>query len=213
MEYLLEQPVHGSIATEKYKCTIAWRNGSFISDEPEKSGGRDAGPDPVTLLLSSLASCTLVTLRMYIDRKGWGIPEIEVNVNADQAIQSGKLITTIDRDINFLSPVSEVQRKRLHEIASNCPISKLLQSEIKVRTFTYSSADTEKKINYANDEGAIVWKPELCEHSARCVNGLPQVFDAHAKPWINAHGAATDKIIEQVKKCPSGALSFAKKEG
>lgn len=81
MIYKFEKPVHGSIGLEKYQCTIEWRNGKFISDEPQSSGGKDMGPDPYTLLLSSLASCTLVTLRMYIDRKGWNIPSISVNVN------------------------------------------------------------------------------------------------------------------------------------
>src|ERR1022692_350458 len=89
MEYLLEQPVHGNIGKEKYKMTIAWRNGTFLSDEPEKSGGKDLGPDPYTLLLGSLASCTLATLRMYIDRKGWDIADMEVNVNMYQTILAG----------------------------------------------------------------------------------------------------------------------------
>ena len=118
----------------------------------------------------------------------------------------------MDRDIKFLSPVTEEQRIRLEEIASHCPVSKLLQGEVKVRTFTYSKEDTGKKINYANDEGAIVWKPELCRHSTRCVTGLPEVFDYDARPWVNAHGATTEKIINQVNKCPTGALSFAKKD-
>ena len=69
MEYKLEKPVHGSIGLTKYQCTIEWRNGQFIVDEPKNAGGRDTGPDPFTLLLSSLASCTLITLRMYIHRK------------------------------------------------------------------------------------------------------------------------------------------------
>ena len=112
MEYLFDQPVHGSIGSEKYKITIAWRNGSFICDEPVKSGGQDLGPDPYTLLLSSLASCTLATLRMYIDRKRWDIADIEVNVNLYQTIVSGNLETTIDRDIKFISPVTEEQRLR-----------------------------------------------------------------------------------------------------
>jgi len=126
MEYFFDKPVHGAIGTEKYKITIAWRNGSFISDEPVKSGGKDLGPDPYTLLVSSLASCTLATLRMYIDRKGWDIADIEVNVNMYQTIVSGILETTIDRDIRFLSPVTEEQRARLNDIAAHCPISKIL---------------------------------------------------------------------------------------
>ena len=79
MQYKLDKPVHGTIGTEKYQCSIEWRNGKFIADEPVTAGGKDTGPDPYTLLLSSLASCTLVTMRMYIDRKGWDISEIAVN--------------------------------------------------------------------------------------------------------------------------------------
>jgi len=61
---------------------------------------------------------------------------------------------------------------------------------------------------YSNGEVTIVWKPDLCYHSKNCVNGLPEVFDVEARPWINADGASTDAIIEQVKHCPSGALSY-----
>src|SRR5438477_223844 len=122
MEYKFDKPVHGISGTEKYQCTIEWRNGKFIVDEPASSGGKDTGPDPYTLLLSSLASCTLITMRMYIDRKGWDIPQIAVNANYFQEIKDEKTITTIDRDIIFLSAVKEEQKIRLLEIVSNCPI-------------------------------------------------------------------------------------------
>ncbi|SFD26950.1 putative redox protein [Chitinophaga sp. CF118] len=212
MQYALDKPVHASIGREKYQCSISWRNGKFIADEPVKTGGQDLGPDPYTLLLSSLASCTLITLRMYIDRKGWAIDNIEVNANMYQTTEGDKLITTLDRDIKFLSEITEEQRQRLTQIAAACPISKILENQISVRTFTFSDADTEKKRSYTNGEVTIVWKPELCKHSARCGNGLPEVFDIKAKPWINAQGASTEKIIEQVSKCPTGALTTFKNE-
>lgn len=56
MKYKLEKPIHGEIGTTKYRCTMQWRNGTFIADEPVSSGGADEGPDPFSLLLSSLAS-------------------------------------------------------------------------------------------------------------------------------------------------------------
>ena len=208
MQYIFEQPVHGSAMEAKYQCTISWRNGTFISDEPVSSGGGDTGPDPYVLLLASLASCTLITLRMYIERKGWEIKDISVDTNLFQGIKDGKIVTTIDRDIRYADMVTEEQRNRLQEIAMLCPISKLIQNEVKVRTFTHSDADTEKKLKYTNGDVTVVWKPDLCRHSGRCVSGLPQVFDVHAKPWINAQAAATDAIIAQVNKCPTGALSF-----
>src|SRR5438105_10098597 len=130
MEYKLEKPVHGTIGTEKYACTIEWRNGQFIADEPVKNGGKDTGPDPYTLLLSSLASCTLITLRMYIDKKGWNIPALMVNTNLFINRQGEEIIHIIDRDISFPQPVEKEQKDRLMEIAANCPISKLLEGQI-----------------------------------------------------------------------------------
>lgn len=60
---------------------------------------------------------------------------------------------------------------------------------------------------YSNGEVTIVWKPEMCTHSANCAKGLPSVFKPREKPWIDQNGATTDQIIDQVKRCPSGALS------
>lgn len=207
MEYKFEKPVHGTIGTEKYQCSITWRNGKFLADEPEKAGGRDMGPDPHTLLLSALISCTLVTLRMYIDRKGWSISEIAVNGNMFQEIKDGKTLTVIDRDIVFLSAVTDEQKKRLQEIAAQCPVSRILENEIRVRTFVFRDTET-KEIKYANENITVVWRPDFCEHAARCWKQLPQVFDPRIKKWINPDGAPAELIEQQVKKCPSGALGF-----
>ena len=211
MKYKFEKPVSGVSSHEKYQCTIEWRNGKFIADEPVASGGKDAGPDPHTLLLSSLASCTLITMRMYIDRKGWNIPEIGVKVNMFQETANEKTVTVIDRDIVFMSEVEPEQKIRLIEIVKHCPISKILEGETKVRSFVFMDEETDRKINYPNDEITVVWKPEFCQHSARCWSDLPEVFDYKKKKWINPNGAPSEKIIEQIKKCPSGALSYHKK--
>jgi uncharacterized Fe-S cluster protein YjdI len=66
-----------------------------------------------------------------------------------------------------------------------------------------------KTHKYTNGEVTILWQPELCIHSGICFKGLAEVFDPRRKPWIDASKAETKKIIEQVKKCPSGALSIA----
>lgn len=65
-----------------------------------------------------------------------------------------------------------------------------------------------KTLKYSNGEVTVVWKPEVCIHSAICFKGLREVFDPQKRPWVNINGAATDKIVEQVRKCPSGALSY-----
>lgn len=66
-------------------------------------------------------------------------------------------------------------------------------------------------LKYGNGEMTILWKPKLCIHSGKCWkgnDGLISVFNPANKPWINPMGANTERIIEQIKKCPSGALSF-----
>jgi uncharacterized Fe-S cluster protein YjdI len=64
---------------------------------------------------------------------------------------------------------------------------------------------------YTNGETTVVWKPDLCIHSGICARGLSGVFDPKRRPWIDMSQAETQQIIEQVKKCPSGALSIEEK--
>jgi putative redox protein len=207
MQYKLEQPVHGTIGTDKYQCTIEWRNGTFIADEPVRSGGMDSGPDPYTLLLSSLATCTLVTLRMYIERKGWDVPKIVVNANMFQAKKDEITTTVFDRDIKFFGELTTEQKDRLLEIAAACPVSKILEGNVKVRNYVFRDEDTEKKLHYTNGEVTVVWKPELCKHAGRCVSQLPSVFNLQQRPWVNISGAESLQIMEQVNRCPTGALT------
>jgi len=66
----------------------------------------------------------------------------------------------------------------------------------------------EQEKHYTNGEITVIWKPGLCAHSKKCWTGLPEVFDYKRKPWIKVDGAITERIIQQVRQCPSGALSF-----
>jgi putative redox protein len=135
MTYLLEKPIVASIGIEKYKVSIEWRNGLIIADEPEEIGGKDLGPDPYTLLLASLASCTLSTLRMYIDRKGWNIPTILISVNMFQNTETN-LVTIFEREITFTENISDEIKERLLTIAKKCPVSKILENNITINTVT-----------------------------------------------------------------------------
>ena len=125
--------LRGKIGVQKYLCTINWRNGELLMDEPQSIGGKDLGPDPMSTLLASLAGCTLATLRMYIDRKEWNIDEIKVSMNLTQD-DSETFVTTITRNISFSTEITEEQRERLLLIAEKCPVSKLLKNTIKIET-------------------------------------------------------------------------------
>ncbi|PST83277.1 osmotically inducible protein OsmC [Pedobacter yulinensis] len=134
MKYLLETPVRGKIGGKKFETAIQWRNGVLITDEPEILGGKDKGPDPYTLLLSSLVSCTLATLRMYIDLKGLDIPEIEVEANMHQGIENHRTVLKIVRRIVIRQEADLELQERLVRVAENCPVSRILKGDIKIAT-------------------------------------------------------------------------------
>lgn len=134
MKYLLENPVKGSIGEQKYKTNISWRNGNLIADEPEKLGGQDLGPDPYTLLLSSLITCTLVTLKMYIERKGIDIQNLDVEANMYYRIENNEIKTHIEKRIVFGSAVNEELKEQLTSIAEQCPVSKILKQGAVIKT-------------------------------------------------------------------------------
>ncbi|MDR1853229.1 MAG: (4Fe-4S)-binding protein [Propionibacteriaceae bacterium] len=51
---------------------------------------------------------------------------------------------------------------------------------------------------------------DVCRHAARCVHGMPEVFDTHRKPWIDPEVADTpekaQKLRDVVSACPTSAL-------
>ena len=71
------------------------------------------------------------------------------------------------------------------------------------------------KINsreFSNSDITITYDPCACEQSDTCAKQLSNVFRNSVSPWIDIDGASTEKIINQVKKCPSGALKFSYRE-
>jgi uncharacterized Fe-S cluster protein YjdI len=66
---------------------------------------------------------------------------------------------------------------------------------------------------YRNEEIIVYWEPRLCVHSARCLNGLPQVFDTERRPWVDVSAASADQIAEVVRSCPTSALRYERLDG
>lgn len=54
----------------------------------------------------------------------------------------------------------------------------------------------------------IYWKPELCQHSGKCVHGAPEVFDPKRKSWIIPENGQDKEIMQVIDECPSKALSY-----
>ena len=125
--------VKATLGTEKYYTKVIAGENKLITDEPVDKGGGNKGFNPFEILATSLASCTAATLRMYIDRKGWDIPIINVEVDLENFPQTKT--AQFCRIIDFGSTeVSEEIKDRLFKIADACPVHKILTNNIEILT-------------------------------------------------------------------------------
>lgn len=67
--------------------------------------------------------------------------------------------------------------------------------------------------DYEGDGIVIHWDSERCQHSGRCVQGSPTVFDAEATPWVQAGATGADEIAATIDTCVSGALTYTRTDG
>lgn len=63
---------------------------------------------------------------------------------------------------------------------------------------------------YFNKSIIVEWHEDLCVHCGNCTEGLPQVFNIDKRPWVNVDAATREEIVDQVAKCPTGALKIGK---
>jgi CDGSH-type Zn-finger protein len=62
---------------------------------------------------------------------------------------------------------------------------------------------------YAGKGITIFDNRAICSHAAHCTDDLAAVFRHKESPWIVPDAAGVSKVIETIRKCPSGALSYA----
>lgn len=117
---------------EKYRTQIQTDPHHFIVDEPISVGGKDLGPSPGELLASSLASCTSITVKLYADRKGWDLQEVEVEVDFQRDAKFN--VTNFKKILKFKGDLTEEQIEKLHEIAGKCPIHRMLANPIEIES-------------------------------------------------------------------------------
>lgn len=112
------------------------------ADEPASVGGDDTGPTPYQFLSAALGACTVMTMRLYADRKEWPLEKASVTVNHDKIhavdcaeceTKEGK-VDSFERVIALDGELTEEQRRRLMEIADKCPVHRTLHSQIEIKT-------------------------------------------------------------------------------
>jgi len=123
--------IQAQIGDVAYQVTLSNAHHQWMADELQAVGGGDTGPNPKELLLSSLAACTAITLKMYAARKQWPLREVKLQLSFDAADQPGTA-TRIVRQIELLGDLDDEQRRRLMQVADACPVHKILTGQIDI---------------------------------------------------------------------------------
>ncbi|MFV0278199.1 MAG: OsmC family protein [Parahaliea sp.] len=110
---------------QNYAHSVTLGRHSLVADEPEKLGGKDAGPAPFDLYLAALASCSVITLQMYAERKGWELGQVEAEL-ALSFPEDGR--PRIHRTFSASGSLSDEQWQRLLEIVAKTPVTKALEA-------------------------------------------------------------------------------------
>lgn len=54
----------------------------------------------------------------------------------------------------------------------------------------------------------VTFDPNVCIHSAVCLNALPAVFDVGRARWVRPEAASAAEVAAAIERCPSGALRY-----
>ena len=112
--------VIAKIDRSKYKTVITTDSHQLIGDEPIPFG-QDLGPSPYDYLLMALGSCVAMTLRMYADRKGWDLQEVEVHLDqsrmhsrdCEDCESEDGFVHIIEKKLKFIGDLTTEQKAKI----------------------------------------------------------------------------------------------------
>ena len=139
-------PASGQIGVYEYNHrftrTVLADKQHWLADEPAHVGGDELGPDPYEHLLAALGACTSMTVRMYANRKGLDLQDVQVLL--EHSRQHGEdcqhcddqhaKVEVLARKVKITGDLTPEQRQRLLEIADLCPVHKTLSGKIVITT-------------------------------------------------------------------------------
>ncbi len=135
----------GVVATEtlagKFQLKVRSGQHTLFADEPTSVGGLGTGLSPYELVSAGLAACTVMTMRLYANRKGFPLERASTTVQHEKVpdmMPPDRFTRTIVLD----GPLSDDQRARILEIADRCPVDLTLVRGSDVKTELSSTGQT-----------------------------------------------------------------------
>lgn len=128
---------------EIFKTTLTAGAHELIADEPsDVEGGKDQGPDPYDYLLMSLGSCTLMTVKLYANRKKWPVGDMYLEMrhnkrhidDCSHCEEPSSKIDFIQKELIIKGDLTQEQRDKLLDISQKCPVHRTLKGDIKIES-------------------------------------------------------------------------------
>lgn len=126
----------------KFQLRVRSGKHTIFSDEPASVGGLGSGLSPYELVSAGLAACTVMTMRLYANRKGFPLERASTRVE-HKKVADMVPPDRFTRTIVLEGPLDEEQRARILEIADRCPVDLTLIRGSDVQTDLVGSPSRE----------------------------------------------------------------------
>ncbi|MGZ3649409.1 MAG: OsmC family protein [Syntrophales bacterium] len=117
---------------DRFKVEVTAGNHTLYVDQPTTGGGKDAGPNPVEYMFTSLAGCIATVARIIAIQKRYKLNGMQMRVEGtfDQETILGKSkenrpgVEGINVTLNIDAEMTKEEKEAfVHEIESRCPVS------------------------------------------------------------------------------------------
>ena len=115
----------GVVATETleglFQLEVRSGEHTLFADEPVSVGGLATGLSPYELVSAGLAACTVMTMRLYANRKGFPLERASTAVQHEK-VRDMMPPDRFTRTIVLDGPLNDDQRAKILAIADRCPV-------------------------------------------------------------------------------------------
>lgn len=122
--------IKGKSTDKNYITNLESRGLTLHVDEPIEKGGLDTAMTPMELIGAALSSCTIITLQMYFNHKGWDFKKVETEVTYDYS----KIPILFERHVKVNGNFDEKQISVIERVANTCPVHKVLEQGHEIKT-------------------------------------------------------------------------------
>ncbi len=117
-----------------YQVVLRTREHSWLVDEPPGVGGDGLAPNPFDMLLASLCSCTIITIRYFAARENVAVEKIwaDSQINRQGSGRDSKYRVRLV--IKVSGRIGEDELTKIREYANRCPVHGLLSKGAAIET-------------------------------------------------------------------------------